>query len=96
MLAWKDLAWWELEKSKPRRERHTHVKFNPLADPERQVWWQLQGWGGRNGRGISSPGGRWGDSLWSALMYPGPQGNREPCQPHTEQQRGGTETCTSE
>ena len=37
MLAWKDLAWWELEKSKPRRERHTHVKFNPLADPERQV-----------------------------------------------------------
>ncbi|CAE7483284.1 clpB, partial [Symbiodinium necroappetens] len=32
-----DLHWWEQEKLKPRRQRHTHVKYNALADPERQV-----------------------------------------------------------
>ncbi|CAE7933671.1 TOP3B [Symbiodinium necroappetens] len=56
MLSWKDLEWWELEKQKPRAQRHTHVKYNALADPERQVvavagtaWKQLaadfQTWG---------------------------------------------------
>ena len=37
MLCWKDLKWWEAEKQKPRRERHTHVKYNAMADPERQL-----------------------------------------------------------
>ena len=37
MLRWKDLQWWEQEKQKPRKQRHTHVKYNALADPERQV-----------------------------------------------------------
>ena len=37
MLRWKDLQWWEQEKLKPRKQRHTHVKYNALADPERQV-----------------------------------------------------------
>ena len=37
MLRWKDLVWWEAEKQKPRRDRHTHVKYNAMADPERQL-----------------------------------------------------------
>ena len=36
-MRWKDLQWWEHEKQKPRKQRHTHVKYNALADPERQV-----------------------------------------------------------
>ena len=37
MLVWKDLKWWEEEKQKPKKERNTHVKYNALADPERQL-----------------------------------------------------------
>ena len=37
MLTWKDLQWWEAEKQKPRKERNTHVKYNAMADPERQI-----------------------------------------------------------
>ena len=75
MLRWKDLAWWEREKQKPKRQRHTHVKYNALADPERQLvavagvaWTQvatdLPTWG------------RLGNALWRCLMSRGQLASR--------------------
>ena len=78
MLRWKDLEWWEAEKLKPRRERHTHVKYNALADPERQVvavagvaWKQaatnLQEWGRLGERFVSMFDVPWASGKQSSI-----------------------------
>ncbi|CAE7552733.1 unnamed protein product [Symbiodinium necroappetens] len=86
MLTWKDVSWWEVEKAKPRRERHTHVKFNPLADPERQLvaiagvgWKELardfKEWGEKGGQFVE--------------RFDVPPGGTPPAPPLPQQQQQG-------